>query len=113
MSNGLEQSERRQWPRFHLTSIARLRVNRNGIEHYLSGSCHELSMGGALLIVNHELRIGEEMQLRIELPYSSPVYLTGIIRTRHNHEYGIEFTALSEEARDRLNRNCTSLALLD
>jgi c-di-GMP-binding flagellar brake protein YcgR len=104
--------ERRRWPRFPVTIRAWLKINRNGIEHFTSGTCYDIGEGGTRMFVASELHPGEEVRMRIALPYGQPVELAGVIRNRHRFEYGIEFVEVSEEDRERLVRNCTALALL-
>jgi hypothetical protein len=106
------EKDKRRWPRFHVTIRAWLKISRNGIEHFASGTCYDISEGGTRLFMASELRPGEELHMRLALPYGSPVELVGIVRNRHRYEYGIEFMDVSAEDRGRLVRNCTALALL-
>lgn len=112
MDESQSREERRRWPRFRVGSVVRLKVSRNGIEHNFSGTCYEISEGGALLLLANEVHVGEEVRLQLALPYGGPVEGVAVVRNQQHGECGIEFTAIADDARLRLARNCTALALL-
>lgn len=106
------EQEKRRWPRFRVTIRAWLTVSRNGIEHFSTGTCYDISEGGTRLFLASELSPGEELRMKLALPYGPPIEIVGVVRNRHRYEYGVEFIDVSSEDRARLVRNCTALALL-
>ncbi|MDR3764652.1 MAG: PilZ domain-containing protein [Acidobacteriota bacterium] len=104
--------EKRRWPRFRVTMRAWLRVSRNGIEHAATGTCYDISEGGTRLFLASELHPGEELRMKLALPYGSPIEILGVVRNRNRYEYGVEFVDVNSEERANLLRNCTALALL-
>lgn len=106
------ERERRRWPRFRVTMRAWLKVSRNGIEHFATGTCYDISEGGTRLFLATELHPGEELHMKLALPYGTAIEIVGVVRNRNRYEYGVEFVDVSGEDRARLVRNCTALALL-
>lgn len=106
------EKEKRRWPRFRVTIRAWLKISRNGIEHFASGTCYDISEGGTRLFLANELHSGEVLKMRLALPYGNPIELIAVVRNRNRYEYGLEFTDISADDRARLVRNCTALALL-
>jgi hypothetical protein len=102
----------RRWERHHVKIRASLRLSRNGIEHFLVGTCYDIAEGGTRLFLASELHDGEEITLKLTLPYSEAVEVKGVVRNRVRYEYGIEFVVISEAARQSIERNCKALALL-
>ncbi len=112
MTPEAKQKEHRRWPRYQVKLRASLKLTRNGIEHFLSGTCYDISEGGTRLFVASELRPGEELHLKLTVPYGQPVTVQGVVRNHIRYEYGIEFVEISELDRQSLVRNCKALSLL-
>jgi len=103
--DGSDKAKRR-WQRFDVELRVTLKLSRHRIEHQFSGTASDISEGGARLFVPGDLHPGEEIKLRLALPYSSAVELVGVIRNRDRFDYGVEFVAVSHDDRDNLVRNC-------
>jgi hypothetical protein len=103
--------EGRRWQRHHVKVRVSLRLNRNGIEHFLNGTCYDLSEGGTRLFLTSELHPGEEVWMKLTLPYSPPVEVRGVVRNQMRFEYGIEFLEASETDRQNIARNCKAISL--
>lgn len=112
MQEDNSEKTKRRWQRFDVELRATLKVSRQGIERQYSGTAHDISEGGSRLFVPGDLNPGEEIKLRLALPYSDPVELKGVIRNRERFEYGVEFVGISQQDRDILIRNCRALSLL-
>jgi c-di-GMP-binding flagellar brake protein YcgR len=104
--------EKRRWQRYRVTMRATLAITRGGTEHRFSGTCYDISEGGTRIVVVGELHPGEEIKLRLALPYGAPVEVLGVIRDRHGFEYGVQFTDVPAASRHSIIRNCVALSLL-
>ena len=106
------EKARRRWQRFDVELRAAVTATRQGVKHQFSGTARDISEGGSRLFVPADLQPGEEIRLRLTLPYGSVVELVGVIRNRDGFDYGVEFTAISSDDRNSLLRTCRALSLL-
>ena len=71
---------------------------------------HDLSLGGCLIELYHEVAVGRRFQLEIDLPAEGWVPLEAeTLYLRENFGYAVKFVEMAEEARVKLARAVVQL----
>jgi len=68
----------------------------------------EICQGGMSAIIPDSLRVGEETELLVSTPFDR-LLLPAIVRNKNQFRYGFEFTAITDEQRERIRQLCDSL----
>ncbi len=112
MENSEGALEKRRYERYAVEARVKIAVIREGKRVSLSGTAHDISVGGMSLFMLSELTIGEALVVSFALVFTSTVTIQGVVRARHGFEYGVEFVNLTDSQKEEILRNCRALSLL-
>jgi hypothetical protein len=66
---------------------------------------HALSVVGCLIQSAHDLPVGRQMTIEIDLPYEGTVTLVAeSVNTRRGHGFAVQFVSMTDEVRAALER---------
>ena len=66
---------------------------------------HDLSAGGCLIQSFHDVPVGRQMKLEIDLPYEGTVRLNAeSVNTRPDYGFAVKFVDVPDDVRDKLDR---------
>jgi len=102
----------RRYQRYELET--ELRAANLGVEHReMRGRSLNINQGGIAGIFVAGWDVGTSVNLQFSVPIATaPVKVKGVVRNCTGYRYGFEFTDLTAEERETINRACRTLDLL-
>jgi|SRR5208282_5304532 c-di-GMP-binding flagellar brake protein YcgR len=102
----------RRYQRYELET--ELRAAMLGVEHReMRGRSLNINQGGIAGIFVAGWEVGTSVNLQFSVPIATtPVKVKGVVRNCTGYRYGFEFTDLTAEERETINRACRTLDLL-
>jgi hypothetical protein len=91
-------------PRHQFEARVKIEVTREQGKSLTEGWARDLSESGMGAFVGAQLIVGELATLRIPLPDRGELVIPARITRNFGTEYGFQFTALSRQQRDQINR---------
>jgi len=104
------QSDRRRSKRSDLDMRLLVRP-RNNRSRVIPACIVDLSIGGIRAAIAADLEIGETLELEFGLPRTTAIVrLAGTIRWREGYQYGLEFSFVNAQDRERMSQAFAALA---
>jgi len=103
----------RRWERYQVKIRTRITLNLNGDTLSFSGEASDVSQGGLSLFIPRELEPGTALRMEFSLPYTSrAMVIRGIVRSRHEFTYGVEFIGATQHQQQTIAQVCKTLQIL-
>jgi len=98
-----EPSERRRWPRYHVTVPVRVTIQNLLQTSVINGLAFQMNDGGLEVSTDTELRIGDKADLKFTPPhFDRALTLRGVVRNHKGNFYGVEFLAKTTTNKEQL-----------
>ena len=95
-----EATERRRWPRYHVTVPVRVTIEKLLHSSVISSVGFQMNDAGLEVYTDAELRIGDKADLELKRPhFDRALTLGGVVRNHRGDLYGVEF--LAKKATDK------------
>lgn len=106
--------EKRRYPRYRIDVAVKVKVKTSsGIASYCYGRGGDISEGGMVIDVAHELSRGNQIRLSVTLPHCDrAIECYAVVRHRSEFHYGLEFRDLADKDRELLLRACRALGVV-
>ncbi|HEY6935644.1 MAG TPA: PilZ domain-containing protein [Terriglobales bacterium] len=108
-SAAAEHPAHRRHPRHHLALPLNL-WRRVGMGTMIPGIALEISQSGISVILPEQLSIGENVELRLQLP-GGELRLFAVVRNQAIFRHGLEFAYLTSAQQQLIETTCASLPL--
>ena len=93
--------DKRRWRRVHFAVPVVVTLDKSHPVGVISSRGSLMNPGGISFSANHDLAIGEEVEITLT---DYQLTLRGVIRDRAGDHYGVEFLATNAEESERLRR---------